>query len=133
MWRFCFDAYFLRRNFRSYLLNGDRGMKREIIFRGKKYNNDNWEFEHIQISSNIEPCTVGQFTGLHDKNGKRIFEGDRVRYTKHPGYNLPSFESIIIYDSNVAAFAIEGFPANIYFSDLHELQEDLLNHLEVVE
>lgn len=136
---------------------------REIIFRGKNATDNNWvygfftnryvtsdtitmppmEISTIVIESGehivIDHKTVGQYTGMKDKNGIRVFEGDIIitdNKWKNQGY------SVVKYSDENTAFVLEcqhsgemlGEPFGMnYFSNNIEVIGNIYDNPELLE
>ena len=119
---------------------------REILFRGKRVDNGEWEtgflvIERYQTSEErfyitdkmtgyhtpILPKTVGQYTGLTDKNGTKIFEGDIVKYGKGIyEWNKKDWEfEVGIIDFKDGAFIINDIYSNDGYNELSCLYHEI--------
>lgn len=132
---------------------------REILFRGKRNDNGEWvegylfrdpdletaeiagwEYWHSETGAErgmycfpVDPSTVGQYTGLIDKNGKRIFEGDVISgYTL---YGKADFRNAVVRWDKMFSAWHAGESRSLFYGlgDIYEIICNIHDNPELLE
>ena len=114
---------------------------RDILFRGKRLDNGEWvegDFVHSVYKigdtcvgtyrnslwmHQVRPSTVGQYTGLNDKNGEQIFEGDILTVDGEDGFFVLEFQE------DTARFVMSGDSIVVDFDNFWSYEVEVMGNI----
>ena len=91
------EAYIL-----PYDVSGEMYINKPYRFRAN-------DFDCSVMLARVDPQSIGQFTGLTDKNGRKIFEGDILRGFTYPfrdGEGKHNYYAEVVWFNNSPAFGL---------------------------
>ena len=116
---------------------------RDILFRVKRLDNGEWVYGSLlQVEyddgsvvtaifdrkdsggdAEVHPSTVGQYTGLNDKNGERIFEWDVLTVDGEDGFFVLEFQE------DTARFVMSGDSVVVDFDNFWSYEVEVMGNI----
>ena len=114
-------------------------MNREILFKAKRKDNGEWvegdaihepigmsiihEKNGMSVRVPVDPDTLCQYTGLTDKNGKRIWENDIIELPGEDGYFVCEWQE------DTARFVLNGEGLTVDFDNYWSYEVEVIGNI----